>query len=64
MLIEQRGRDYPVVVLVDSESKLSDIYAASGFTNKAGFLNARVFYVNRKTGFMCEIKVGESIQTR
>jgi hypothetical protein len=25
MLIEQRGRDYPVVVLVDSDSTLSDL---------------------------------------
>jgi len=48
-------------VLVDSDSKLSDIYEVSKFSNKAGFLNVRVFIVNRKSGFMGEIKVGPDI---
>jgi hypothetical protein len=61
ILIEQRGRDYPVVVLVDSDSKLSDIFEASKFAGKAGFLNVRVFFVNHKSGFMSEIKLGSDI---
>jgi biopolymer transport protein ExbD len=60
LLLEQRGREYPVVVLVDDDSKLSDIYQASMLAGKAGFLNIHVFLVNRKTGFMSEIKIGAS----
>lgn len=61
LLLEQRGRDYPVVVLVDDDSKLSDIYQVSMLAGKAGLLNIHVFLVNRKTGFMSEIKVGGSL---
>lgn len=61
ILIEQRGRDYPVVALVDHDAKLSDIYEASKLAGKAGFLNVRVFAVNRQTGFMSEIKLGPAI---
>jgi biopolymer transport protein ExbD len=57
-LLEQRGRDYPVVVLVDDDSKLSDIYQAPMLASKAGFLNIHVFLVNHKTRFLTEIKVG------
>jgi biopolymer transport protein ExbD len=61
LLLEQRGRDYHIVVLVDDDSKLSDIYQASMLAGKAGFLNIHGFLVNRKTGFMSEIKVGASL---
>ncbi len=54
--VEQRGRDYPVVALVDDTAKINDIEQVPGIAAKAGFTDVRTFIVKNKIGMMAEIK--------
>ncbi len=51
----ERGRDYPVVALVEDDASLSDVSDALAIPGKAGFRNVRAFAVYRETGKMAEI---------
>jgi len=58
MLCEEKGRDYPILSLVDDAAKISDIYNPINLASKAQCLNIRTFTVHHQTGYMYEIKLG------
>lgn len=60
-LLKRRGRDYPVVGLVDDRGKIEDIDIVPGIAGKVGFQNIRIFLCNRETGKMAEVKLCTSI---
>jgi hypothetical protein len=55
-LLLERGREYPVVGLVDYQARLSDVDLVDAFAGKVGFQKIRTFVVNPEAGKMAEIK--------
>jgi hypothetical protein len=55
-LFDQRGRDCPIVSLVDFGAKVSDLSLAAAVGGKIGFVNFRIFVVFPETGEMSEIQ--------
>ena len=58
-LVQERGENCPVVVLVTWDASLKEISDLQLTASKAGFKTVRTFVV--KNGFMSEIKFGKSI---
>jgi hypothetical protein len=55
-LVEQRGRNYPVIALVDESAQIDDLDQVPGIAAKAGFASVRTFVVRRTTGKMMEMR--------
>ena len=53
--LETRGRETPVVVLIDQKNSLETLSNTRGILNKVGFLNIRYFYFSQDTRMMAEI---------
>jgi biopolymer transport protein ExbD len=61
-LLEVRGQDYPVVVLLDWDSPVSQIFDVPGIASKAGFKNVRTFvFDSHDEKYMSEIQVGAGV---
>ena len=60
-LVEQRGEDCPVVVILPWNATFREEYDLEVIASKAGFRNTRSFLYNPDRGFMREIKWGPSI---
>jgi hypothetical protein len=59
---EKKGRDCPVVVLLDWDSPVSQIFDAPAFASKAGFKNIRTFiFDSRDRRYMSEVEVKQGV---
>ena len=56
-LLEQRGRDYPVLGLIEDDAPLTAVSDIRGLAQKTGFTNVRTFVFNRESGMMAEVKL-------
>jgi biopolymer transport protein ExbD len=60
--LEERGQDYPVVVLLDWDSPVSQIFDVPGIASKAGFKSVRTFvFDSHDEKYMSEIQVGAGV---
>jgi|GEM_PF-6939860 hypothetical protein len=55
---EQRGKDCPVVALVDSRAPFDEIGNIDGIAGKAQLTNVRYFVFNKASGKMAEVRYG------
>ena len=58
--LETRGREIPVVVLIDQKNSLETLSNTRGILNKVGFLNIRYFYFSQDTRMMAEINLNHA----
>jgi hypothetical protein len=58
---EQRGKDCPVVALIDSRAPFDEIGNIDGTAGKAQLTNIRYFIFNKASGKMAELHYGPDI---
>ena len=58
---EQRGKDCPVIALIDSRASFDEIGNIDGTAGKAQLTNIRYFVFNKADGRMAEIHYGPTI---
>ena len=58
---EQRGKDYPVIALIDSRASFDEVGNIDGTAGKAQLTNIRYFVFNKASGKMAEIHYGPDI---
>jgi biopolymer transport protein ExbD len=60
-LVEQRGEDYPVIVLIDWNAPVSQLFEVERTASKAGFKSIRSFVSDSDKTYMSEIKISKGI---
>ncbi len=55
-LEEQRGKNYPVVALIDARARITEFGNIDGTAGKAQLTNIRFFVFSRESGKMSEIR--------
>jgi hypothetical protein len=61
ILSERRGKDYPVVALVDVHARISEIGKIDGIAGKAQLTNVRFFVFDREGRIMSTIQFGPTM---
>lgn len=61
MLEEQRGKDCPVIALIDSRASFDEIGNIDGLAGKAQLTNIRYFVFNKQSEKMGEVHFGPDI---
>jgi hypothetical protein len=59
--IRSRGRDFPIVVLVDTRLSIDTLENARGLIDKAGFAKSEYYVFSVETGKMSKITVGRAM---
>jgi len=61
--LEKQGQDCPVIVLLDWDSPISQIFDAPAFASKAGFKNIRIFiFDSHDKRYMSEVEVKQGVR--